>query len=64
VNEPKVPRASPERPEPTFRRGVPTGAVAYDAMGRRVLNLRSGVYFLTVYGARHAVHARKVLIQR
>jgi hypothetical protein len=34
------------RSEPAVLRGLPTGAVAFDAMGRRVLAPKAGVYFV------------------
>ncbi len=49
---------------PTVLRRLPAGAVAFDAMGRRVPNPKSGVYFVMDSGARSAVHARKVVIAR
>jgi hypothetical protein len=46
-------------------RRLPAGAVAFDAMGRRVLNPKSGVYFVrAVSGKPSAVSCHKVVIQR
>jgi hypothetical protein len=51
---------------PTVIRRLPAGAVAFDAMGRRVRNLRSGIFFVreppAVGGKRSAV--TKVIITR
>jgi hypothetical protein len=51
-----------------------SGASLVDASGRlaarllpgpnEVAHLAAGVYFITEYGARHTVRARKVVIQR
>jgi photosystem II stability/assembly factor-like uncharacterized protein len=50
---------------PTVMRRLPVGSVAFDAMGRRVLNPRAGVYFVrTVSGELSAVSRHKVVIQR
>ena len=60
----------------TVIKTLPAGAVAFDAMGRRVLNPKPGVYFVSEYsvvgsqhsgtlnGARNTVHVRKVILQR
>jgi hypothetical protein len=40
------PRALSRKLEPTVVRSLPAGTMAYDAMGRRVANSRSGVYFV------------------
>ena len=47
-------------------RWLPAGAVAFDAMGRRVLEPRSGIYFVRGEGrgTRDAGRTRKVVIQR
>jgi len=45
----------------TIIRRLPQGAVAFDAMGRRVLNLRSGIFFVR---EAQAQAVRKVVIQR
>ncbi len=58
------PRASSHKPQATVMRRLPAGAVAFDAMGRRVVNPKSGIYFVADDGARNAVHVRKVVIQR
>jgi hypothetical protein len=53
---------------PTVVRSLPAGAVAFDAMGRRVMNPRSGIFFVqepsAVSGKPSAVTVRKVVIQR
>jgi len=50
---------------PTVIRSLPPGAVAFDAMGRRVLNPKSGVYFVRAVGGKPlAVSCQKVVIQR
>lgn len=43
---------------------LPAGAAVFDAMGRRTLNPKPGVYFVTVCGARSTVYARKVVIAK
>jgi hypothetical protein len=45
--------------QPTVCRRLPAGAVAFDAMGRRVLNPRPGIYFLR---AATTAASRKVLL--
>jgi photosystem II stability/assembly factor-like uncharacterized protein len=50
--------------QPTVIRRLPAGAVAFDAMGRRVLNPKPGVYFVTDSGAWSVVHARKIIISK
>jgi photosystem II stability/assembly factor-like uncharacterized protein len=53
------------RSEPTVMRSLPAGTVAFDALGRRVLNPRPGVYFVREAQAQAQAHAlRKVLITR
>jgi hypothetical protein len=54
---------------PTIVRRLPPGAVAFDAMGRRVVNPRPGVYFVrsepsAVSRQPSAVIVRKVILQR
>jgi hypothetical protein len=50
---------------PTVLRNLPAGAVVFDAMGRRVLNPKPGVYFVrAVSGKPSAVSCHKVVIQR
>jgi hypothetical protein len=50
----------------TVARSVPADAVAFDAMGRRVVNPRSGIYFVRDegLGTGGAGRTRKVVIQR
>jgi YVTN family beta-propeller protein len=53
----------------TVVRGLPPGAVAFDAMGRRVTSAKAGVYFVraepsAVSREPSAVTVRKVIIQR
>ena len=48
---------------PTILSHLPPGAVAFDAMGRRVTRARAGVYFIAVGGERSAVSVRRVVIQ-
>jgi len=50
----------------TVVRGLPQGAVAFDAMGRRVVNPRSGVYFVRNEGrgVGDVSRTRKVVVQR
>jgi hypothetical protein len=55
------PQASIHESPPTILRRLPAGAVAFDAMGRRVVDPRPGVYFVREAQAQ-AVH--KVVIQR
>ena len=64
VAEQQQPRALVTRPAATVMRRLPPGATVFDAMGRRVPNPKSGVYFLTENGTRCAVHVRKVILQR
>jgi len=47
------------KPKPSIFRRFPAGAIAFDAMGRRALNPKPGVYFLK--GAPAAL-PRKVLL--
>jgi hypothetical protein len=50
---------------PTVIRSLPAGSVAFDAMGRRVLNPKPGVYFVrAVSGRLSAVSCHKVIITR
>jgi hypothetical protein len=62
------------RSELPERNSVMSRAVLLDAAGRKVIDLRPGandvrslapgVYFVTVYGERNTVHARKVVVTR
>jgi YVTN family beta-propeller protein len=47
---------------PSVLRRLPSGAVAFDASGRRVTNPKSGIYFVRAEPS--AVTVRKVIIQR
>ncbi|GEM_PF-1572378 len=62
------PQASSRELPPTVLRSLPPGAVAFDAMGRRVLDPKPGVFFVrersAVGGERSAVTVRKVILQR
>jgi len=47
-------------------RALPLGAAAFDAMGRRVVDPRSGIFFIRSEGrgAGDAGQTRKVVLQR
>jgi hypothetical protein len=62
-NEPK-PQVPSRKLAATIIGSLPVGAVAFDAMGRRVLNPKSGVYFLRVNDGWSPARVRKVVIQR
>jgi hypothetical protein len=68
VEESPKPQASSRKLAATVIRRVPQGAVAFDAMGRRVVNSRPGVYFVRDEGQRTkdepTGRVRKVVIQR
>jgi hypothetical protein len=66
AEESPKPQAPSRKLAATVIRSLPQGAVAFDAMGRRVVNPKSGVYFVrsTVCGEPSAVAIRKVVIQR
>ena len=64
AEESHQPQASSHKPGTTVRHDFPTGPTALDVTGRRVLDPKSGVYFVTENGARRTVHARKIIIQR
>jgi YVTN family beta-propeller protein len=66
IEEGPKPHARSRKLEPTVMRTLPQGAVAFDAMGRRVLNPRSGIFFIRDegQGTRDAGMTRKVVIQR
>jgi len=51
--------------KPTISRSIPTGAVLLDAMGRKVVNPRAGVYFVRDEGrgAGGVTRTRKVILQ-
>ncbi len=55
------PQTSFSRLRATVLRRLPAGAVAFDAMGRRVTNPRPGIYFVREPSA---VSCRKVILQR
>jgi YVTN family beta-propeller protein len=46
IEESPKPQASSHKPAATVVRSLPAGAVAFDAMGRRVVEPRPGVYFV------------------
>jgi hypothetical protein len=58
-------RATRDLPQTVMRR-LPQGAVVFDAMGRRVVNPRLGIFFgrEAVGGQPSAVAVRKVVVQR
>ena len=66
VKESRQPQALSRKLEPTVVRSLPSGAVAFDAMGRRVANPKSGIYFVRDEGrgAGGAGRTRKVVVQR
>jgi len=66
VEEVVQPRSAGPRRSATIVRSLPQGAVAFDAMGRRVKNPRSGIYFVRDEGrgAGDAGLTRKVVLQR
>jgi hypothetical protein len=68
--QPAVPGSGPAA---TVLRGIPAGAVVFDAMGRRVVGAKAGVYFVVTphpdplpqrERASGAVSVRKVVVQR
>jgi len=65
IEESPKPRTPSHKPAATVMRTLPAGAVAFDAMGRRVANPRSGVYFLRSASSvtRNASSVTKVVIQ-
>ena len=59
------PQTSSYKLPPTVLRRLPPGVVTFDATGRRVLNPKSGVYFIRAACDRlSAVGCQKVIIQR
>jgi hypothetical protein len=62
MEEEQQPTACASRPAATVLRGLPPGAVAFDASGRRVTNPESGIYFVRTEPS--AVTVRKVILQR
>ena len=67
IEEDPKPRAAGFKPAATVVRGLPPGVVAFDAMGRRVLSAKAGVYFLREepQASSHKPQAvRKVVLQR
>jgi len=69
VEEGQQPTARGSRPAATVMRRLPVDAVAFDAMGRRVLDPKPGVYFVrtepsAVSRQPSAVTVRKVILQR
>ena len=66
VEESPKPRASSHKLAATVIRSLPPGAVVFDAMGRRVVSPKPGVYFVRAEG-RGVVEASrvyKVIVQR
>ena len=59
INEGGRQPATGARPLPTVIRRIPAGAVAFDALGRRVVNPKRGVYFVRTAPA---ALSRKVLL--
>ena len=49
---------------PTVARRVPVGSVAFDAMGRRVLDPKSGVYFVRGESALSSQHSGAAALRR
>jgi hypothetical protein len=67
VEESFGPQAPSRRLLPTVSRSLPLGAVVFDAMGRRVANPRSGVYFVQDEPQASSFKpqaVRKVILQR
>ncbi len=67
VEESTETQASSPKLQPTVMRLLPNGAVAFDAMGRRVTGVRPGVYFVREepQASSHKPQAvRKVVVQR
>ena len=67
IEESPKPRATNHKLAATVVRSLPQGVVAFDAMGRRVANPRSGIYFVREepQASSHKPQAvRKVVIQR
>jgi hypothetical protein len=67
TEERQQPTACASRPTATVLRRLPPGAVAFDAMGRRVVSAKAGVYFIGEgSGARGqgSGRMRKVVVQR
>jgi hypothetical protein len=67
ITEGSKPQAASHKLQSSVLRRLPAGAVAFDAMGGRVLDPKSGVYFVrersAVSGKRSANAVRKVVIQ-
>jgi hypothetical protein len=67
VEESPKPQASSPKPQPTVVRRLSAGAVAFDAMGRRVVNPKPGVYFVREEPQAASLKPqamRKVVLQR
>jgi predicted RNA-binding protein (virulence factor B family) len=66
IEESPKPQASDHNLQATVLRRLPAGSVAFDAMGRRAVNPKSGVYFVRDEGrgAKDVGRTRKVVIQR
>ena len=65
VEDGQQPTASSLQPAATVLRGLPLGAVVFDAMGRRVVGTKPGVYFIRDEGrgVGDLGRTRKVIIQ-
>ncbi|MCX6841452.1 MAG: hypothetical protein NTX53_04095 [candidate division WOR-3 bacterium] len=65
LQESREPSACKSRPAATVIRGLPAGSVVFDASGRRVVNPKSGIYFVRAASRElSAVGCQKVIIQR
>jgi YVTN family beta-propeller protein len=67
IEESFKPKAIGHKLAATVVRSLPVGAVAFDAMGRRVANPRSGIFFVREGAGRReqgGVRVRKVVVQR
>jgi hypothetical protein len=66
IGDSPTPQVPSRKLAATVVRALPLGAVAFDAMGRRAENLRSGIYFVRDegLGTGGAGRTRKVVIQR
>jgi hypothetical protein len=63
IEEYPRPQASSRKLQPTVLRRLPSGVVAFDAMGRRVTRARAGVYFVATCGEWSTASVRKIVIQ-
>jgi YVTN family beta-propeller protein len=65
IEESLKPQASRSKPAATVVRSLPVGAVVFDASGRRVVNPKSGIYFVRAVSRElSAVGCQRVIIQR